>query len=124
MKKIVSILIVILIIGFIILHNEVKADSFRFEAVADVDEIERGNTVTISFSVNDIDVGDLGINVIEGNILYDSEVFEEITSKSIKGLNGWQISYNGEQNGKFLGIVTDKEARKLGVGGEVLAFVW
>ena len=29
-----------------------------------------------------------------------------------------------ENSNEMTGVVTDKEARKLGVGGEVLAFVW
>ena len=48
---------------------------------------------------------------------YLSQVLEDELPRVLGGLGVAIISTNK-------GVVTDKEARKLGVGGEVLCFVW
>ena len=78
-----------------------------------------------------------GFNTIKVTLKYANNKSERIIS-GIKRISkpGLRIYANKEELPRVLGglgtaiistnkgVVTDKEARKLGVGGEVLAFVW
>jgi len=67
-----------------------------------------GEELEISLGVADIDLGDDGINTIEGSLEYDNNIFEEVKTANITNLNGWAFTYNDEDsdlNGKFLGIL-------------------
>ena len=78
-----------------------------------------------------------GFNTIKVTLKYENNKSERIIS-GIKRISkpGLRIYANKEELPRVLGglgtaiistnkgVITDKEARKLGVGGEVLAFVW
>ena len=82
-------------------------------------------------------VEDNGFNTIRIELKYGKDKNEKIIS-GIKRISkpGLRVYANTEDMPKVLGglgiaivstnqgVITDKEARRLGVGGEVLAFVW
>ena len=82
-------------------------------------------------------VEDNGFNTIRIELKYGKDKSEKIIS-GIKRISkpGLRVYANTEDMPKVLGglgiaivstnqgVITDKEARRLGVGGEVLAFVW
>ena len=82
-------------------------------------------------------VEDNGFNTISIELKYGKDKSEKIIS-GIKRISkpGLRVYANTEDMPKVLGglgiaivstnqgVITDKEARRLGVGGEVLAFVW
>lgn len=104
-KKLVIVLILNLIIG-ILLTTQVMAYSFNMIATPSVTTIKEGETVTITLGIKDIDAGELGINTIETEIEYDSDIFEEVKQEDIKSKNNWSLTYNGGSNGgKILGII-------------------
>ena len=89
--------------------------------------IRNANTAkhdTVDIPASKIKVAIAGILVDEGFIeKYD--IIEDGNFKTIRVT----LKYGADKNEKIItginqGIVTDKEARKLQVGGEVLAFVW
>ena len=111
MKKYKVKFIIILIITMILMvisSNFSNAYSFKFEAIADKSSIAQGDTVTITFSVNDIDAGEYGINTLDAMFHYDKNVFEKVETKSFKSINNWTINYNDdyrEDEGKILGLI-------------------
>ena len=82
-------------------------------------------------------VEDGGFNIIRITLKYGKDKNEKIIS-GIKRISkpGLRVYANKEELPKVLGglgvaiistnqgVITDKQARQLGVGGEVLAFVW
>jgi len=104
--KIAIIMLVSLVIGASIVNA--KASSFNWQVEANKSKLKPGEEVTISLSVSDIDMGDNGMNVLEGVIKYDKDVFEEITNSNIKSESNWSTTYNAETsnslNGKFLAV--------------------
>ncbi len=107
-----KILIVILMIGCIIggMIGTVKADTsttFKANLTANKTSIKTGEEITVTIGVSDINMGENGINTLEGKINYDTNIFEAITSNSIQSLNNWTTTYNDESstlNGKFLAV--------------------
>ncbi|HEZ7988714.1 MAG TPA: 6-phosphofructokinase [Ruminococcus sp.] len=72
-KKICTIIITIVIIMGILNYSE--ASSFRLIARADETEVIPGQEVTISLNLSDIDMGEHGINVVEGYLKYEDSFF-------------------------------------------------
>lgn len=109
MKKTLNILMIIIIIGIVLTPNIVSAHSFKFGVTADKNVVNSGETVAITLSISDIDVGELGINAIEAELLYDETIFEEVTQeKNFTSLNNWSWTYNSddtEYKGKMLGMI-------------------
>lgn len=67
-------------------------------------EVKPGDIVTVKISVNDIDL-EGGINVIQGKLKYDKDIFEKVESKDITSINEWSMAYNDENSdseGKFV----------------------
>ena len=99
-RKIVIIsFMIIMIIGML---NYSQAASFDFIANADKTEVKSGEEVTIELKVSNIDMGEKGINVIEGQLEYDNNFLENVTLISD---NNWKLTYNNEEDklkGKFL----------------------
>lgn len=96
-------IILIIICGFLI---PVKAEgaSFKSEVSASKKTIKPGDTVDVTVSVKDIDMGENGINTLEGTISYDKDIFEQVKSSDIKSANNWSTTYNDEGealDGKF-----------------------
>ena len=108
MKKHLKILFTIIILLLILLPTQVQADSFKFNATANKNNVQPGETVTITLNVSDINAGELGINTVEAYLEYDSTIFEEVTQSDIESLNNWSITYNEEETeykGKMLAVI-------------------
>lgn len=95
-KKICTIIITIVIIMGILNYSE--ASSFRLIARADETEVIPGQKVTISLNLSDIDMGEHGINVVEGYLKYEDSFF---SAMEMVDKNDWKVTYNNK-NGKFL----------------------
>ena len=97
-----SLIIVFLISIIFMIENYSYASSFKFNAEADKTEVDPGEEVTIELNVSEIDMGEHGINVVEGYLDYDKDFFSEMKFENV---NDWNITYNnedGERKGKFL----------------------
>lgn len=106
-KKIIVAIIMTIIILISTGVNAANESRFTAKITSSKEEIKQGDEITVTMSVSDIEMGENGINTIEGTIDYDRNVFEEVKSKDVEGLNNWNITYNdeyGERNGKFLSI--------------------
>ena len=111
MKKKILLTTTLLFTLMCLITNVNAASSFEAEAKATTDILKPGEEVTITLSVSDIDMGTDGINVIEGKINYDRDIFEEIELTDIQTYNGWATTYNDEKstsNGKFLSVNLSK----------------
>ena len=104
LKKCIAIAIV-MIIGLI---TNVNAQStFEANVSASKTTLKPGEEVTLTIEISNINMGTNGVNTLEGQIIYDDNVFEEIKSSSIQNLNNWTTTYNDENsllNGKFLSV--------------------
>lgn len=101
MKK-VLIAFMILAVGVMMCVNFTYAasgDSFNVEASASKTEIKAGETVEVTFKLKDVKAtGDTGFLALTGQLKYDANVFEQLTSNDIKGLNGWSPMINSANN--------------------------
>lgn len=106
--KILAIMeIMILMIISLITTVTASSETFNVTITANKTELKPGEEITITVGVSDINMGENGINTLEGKIEYDKELFEEIKSSSIQSLNNWSTTYNDESsnlNGKFLSV--------------------
>lgn len=118
MKRKIGILIFIILI-IIGISNYSKASSFNFTVNTNKTEVEPGEEVTVEIKLSDIDMGEKGINVVEGKLEYDKNFLE---MQKFEDNNEWRIIYNsgeGELKGKFLidkmdeGIKTDESIAKI-----------
>ena len=106
MKKIVKKGIVLSILISILWVTQVMAYSFNMVAKPNTTTIKPGEAITITLGIENIDAGEVGINTVETQLLYDSDVFEKVTQDEIKSTNNWALTYNGENNGgKILGVI-------------------
>ena len=104
-RYVILILIEIIIIG-------ISSNVFAFELIP---ELENQNIIsrnaTILLNVADLSEYENGINVASGKLIYDNNIFEEV---SLNGTNGWTGAYNNDQSsdgfGKFILITTTKNA--------------
>ena len=108
-KKFLVNLLLVIMLG-VTLASTVNAatNSFKAELSASSTSLKPGDEVILTLKVSDINMGDDGINAVEGTIKYDTNVFEAITQSSITSESGWSTTYNGETsnslNGKFLAV--------------------
>lgn len=111
MKKIKHITVVFFL--FIIFLTSVKASSYDVLVTPDNIKAKAGDIVEIEIYLNSIDMGQNGVNTLEGYISYDEEVIENI---EIVNTNGWKMTCNTEKNnglyGKFLSIKEDTGVNK------------
>lgn len=111
MKKKILLITILLFTLMCLVTNVKAASSFKAETKATTNTLKPGEEVTITLSVSDINMGTDGINVIEGKINYDRDIFEEIEVADIQTYNGWTTTYNDEEslsNGKFLSVNLSK----------------
>lgn len=109
-KKVLKIIAIMQVVIIMSLFNVVNASSFSFIAKAEKEVINIGDTVNIQLTIDEIDAGTDGINVVEMWLEYDKNVFEKL---EFTEENDWRIVYN-EANGKMLFVkmvdgVTQKE---------------
>ena len=91
----VLIFIIVMIIG---IANYSQASSFNLDISADKTEIEAGEEIEINVKLTNIDMGEKGINIVEGTLEYDKDFIESI---QLEGINEWKKVYNSEK-GKFV----------------------
>lgn len=108
MKKLTIIGIMISVIVILItLSNAASTSIFKASLTSSTTTLKPGEEVTVTILVSDINMGDNGINTLEGKISYDKNIFEEVKSSAIQSLNNWATTYNDERstlNGKFLAV--------------------
>lgn len=82
--------------------------SFKFNVTASTSELKAGEEVTLTLGISNINVGETGINTLQGKLTYDENIFEKVTSSSIASQNNWTITYNDEateKKGTFLAVI-------------------
>lgn len=74
------------------------ASSFKLNAMADKTEVNLGEAIIIDLTLSDIDMGENGINVVEGYLEYEDSFFSNM---ELINQNNWEVTYNKDE-GKFL----------------------
>ena len=102
------------------LNCENKDGSYNFVAGTEYQEKFAGETVTIDLGIENIEMGEFGVNCIVGYIQYNDSIFDEF---NIEGVNGWVYEQNQSKNhemyGKFIlytmkaGIKQDENVAKI-----------
>lgn len=103
-KEILILGIIFIIIAGLLIPVKAEGASFKSEVSASKKTIKPGDTVDVTVSVKDVDMGENGINTLEGTISYDKDIFEQVKSSDIKSANNWSTTYNDEGealDGKF-----------------------
>ena len=102
------IIIFMIIVAWLTIVKATSESYFNVKLQADKTYIKQSEReIVITLNVSDINMGQNGINTLEGTINYDTSIFEEITNSSIQELNNWSVTYNDESstlNGKFLAV--------------------
>lgn len=80
----------------------VKGLSFSVKITPSSTTVQKGETVTLTISVSDLDVGSKGINTILLAMEYDKNIFETVSSSNIEALNSWDKPSFNPDNGKML----------------------
>ena len=101
------------------MKNVLSLKSFLMKVISPYEETSDGNHKNIVITLKYDETGDSVIQGLKRISKPGLRIYaqKDKLPKVISGLGIAIISTNK-------GIVTDKEARKLGVGGEVLAYVW
>ena len=106
MRKVVSLLAILVILLSILTQTVYAASSFRFSATPNATTVKKGDTVKISLRLSDINAGEKGINTFECILKYDEKMFESV---KIETKNNWSITYNDEKSnanyGKLLAVL-------------------
>lgn len=75
----------------------VNALSFTATMTPSSTTVAESTEFTVKIKVSNLDVGQ-GLSGLNGYFRYDNSVFEPITESSIEGLNGWDVTFNTENN--------------------------
>lgn len=113
-KKVLFIWIMIMVVGICI-------DVLAFDLDASVNtQLPEEKEIEITLKVSDLEDYTKGINVVSGKLIYDSDIFDNV---SFSGMNNWTCAYNNEKGnineGKFILMTTagnakeDKEVAKI-----------
>lgn len=106
-KKLIAISFMTILIILSTRVNAQISNTFKAKITPIQSTIKPGEEIIVTISVSDIDMGENGINALEGMLEYDKEIFEEVKSSSIESYNNWATTYNDEKsnlNGKFLSV--------------------
>lgn len=96
----------------ICLANSVYATEINMDT--ENKEVKPGETVTVKIGIKDISIEE-GINVIQGRVRYDKDIFEKVENQDITSVNNWSISYNDENTdseGKFVILKLSSSVRE------------
>ena len=74
--------------------------SFDFVADPDYSRVKAGETVTIMLSLENLRMGENGLNNVVGYLTYDESVFEEL---NIEGVGNWNFERNENKNHEMFG---------------------
>lgn len=103
-KMFIAMFIFVVSVYASIAYAETK-NIFKAKLTADNTSINSGDSVTLTLQISDIDMGEDGINVVEGTLNYDKDIFEKVLVTDFQDQDNWQTTYNSEdteKNGKFL----------------------
>ncbi len=77
----------------------VRAEGFSIDLSADKSKIQAGDTVVLTASLHDIDIGTDGMDLLLANLSYDTNVFETVTQEDIQTVGKWGgLLYNASKN--------------------------
>lgn len=103
MKKIKQIIGIFAI--FMIFVTSINASGYDLSVNPENIKAKKGDILEVEIILKDIDMGEKGINTIEGYIEYDEDVIENV---EIINEKEWQMTYNNdtksELHGKFLSV--------------------
>lgn len=99
-KTLVTFIITILILMAGI--TTVQGLSFGVKITPSSANVQKGDTVTLVLSVNNLDVGANGINTFLATLEYDQTVFNAVTADDVNALNRWDTPTYNPSNGKIL----------------------
>ena len=91
---------------FMMFVTSINASSYDLSVNPENIKAKMGDTLEIEIKLKDIDMGEKGINVIEGYIEYDEEVIESI---EIIDENQWQMTYNNDKKSELYGKFLSKK---------------
>lgn len=104
MKKISKVLVMIFTV-ILVSTKSLAASSYNLNVNPEKINAKPGQTVEIKIDLTDIDMGQKGVNAVEGYINYDEDIIEGV---EIKNQNDWNMIYNSEKSselyGKFLSL--------------------
>ena len=103
-KILMSLMLTIMILGVNVYG---ATNTFKASLTPGAATLKPGEEITVTVDVSDINMGENGINTLEGTIKYDSNIFESVTSSNVQSFNNWSTTYNDETsslNGKFLAV--------------------
>lgn len=102
MKKLISILAVIMVILAMCVTTVYAADpTASIKIVPNASEVKAGGKISITFRARDLNLVDAqGLYTLSANIVYDTKVFEKLTSENITAQNGWRVT-NFTQDGQI-----------------------
>lgn len=98
-KTIITIISIFTIILLGLGNTIVTAVTYNAIVTSDRGKAKSGETVNVGVTLSDIDVGDKGINVFSLELVYDTNVFEEV---KVASENGWSDPTYNSNNGKIL----------------------
>lgn len=103
---------------FMIFVTSINASSYDLSVNPENIKAKMGDTLEIEINLKDIDMGEKGINVIEGYIEYDEDVIESI---EIIDENQWQMTYNNDKKSELYGKFLSKKNIEGTKGNEKIA---
>lgn len=98
-KKFFSMLLIITLFVFA-MTIPVNALSFTATMTPSATTVAEATEFTVTIKVSNLDVGQNGINSLNGYLKYDKDIFETISESSIEGLNSWTSKFD-EASGKI-----------------------
>ena len=93
MKKRLLHIIIIFCLVTILLMDVVSAFGLSVFMTPSTTNVQASSELTIKVKVSNLDVGENGINTFSATLYYDKDVFEELVSDNVSGLNNWTASY-------------------------------
>lgn len=96
MKKRIFKIAIIMMMFSLAFISIVNAFSLTVTMTPSSTTVAESKEFTVKIKVSNLDVGTSGINVLNGYLKYDKDVFETITQSSIDGLNGWTATYTAD----------------------------
>lgn len=103
---------------FMIFVTSINASSYDLSVNPENIKAKMGDTLEIEINLKNIDMGEKGINVIEGYIEYDEDVIESI---EIIDENQWQMTYNNDKKSELYGKFLSKKNIEGTKGNEKIA---
>ena len=94
MKKVLSILLIIIMLLCIFSKGVMAAGSFTPTMTASKQTVPESTEFIVTVKVSNIDVGQTGIDSLTGTLQYDTSVLETINSSSVEKRDAWTVTYS------------------------------